>query len=105
MNLNYRSRNPEEVFVQHLEWEKFHGCQVPVEGPGRSREPERKLRIGYVSPDFRAHSVAFFIEPLLRKHNSVDFEVFCYSDVLCPDFVTGDCDYWHEPGASTKFTE
>jgi predicted O-linked N-acetylglucosamine transferase (SPINDLY family) len=46
------------------------------------------LHIGYVSPDFRAHSVAFFFEPLLEKHSKSSFRIFCYSDVMRPDFVT-----------------
>jgi protein O-GlcNAc transferase len=41
-------------------------------------EPERRLRIGYVSPDFRRHPVACFIEPLLRCHDPGRFDVYCY---------------------------
>jgi predicted O-linked N-acetylglucosamine transferase (SPINDLY family) len=52
------------------------------------RDPHKKLRIGYVSPDFRKHSVAYFIEPVLSSHNREKYEVFCYSDVLFPDDVT-----------------
>ena len=48
----------------------------------------RRLRIGYVSPDFRSHPVAHFFEPVLREHDRVAFEIFCYSDVDHPDAVT-----------------
>src|SRR5262249_25869327 len=48
----------------------------------------RLLRIGYVSPDFRQHSVAYFLEPLLRGHDRQQVEVFCYGDVARPDSVT-----------------
>jgi len=88
MNLNYRERDSQEVYRQHLEWEKFHGCNAVMEPADRVWEPERRLKIGYVSPDFRAHSVAFFFEPLLRQHSKSSFRIFCYSDVLRPDFVT-----------------
>ena len=58
----------------------------------------RPLRIGYVSPDFRAHVCAMFIEPLLEHHNKSQVEVFCYSLVVREDFVTerlmGYVDHW-----------
>jgi protein O-GlcNAc transferase len=43
---------------------------------------DRKLKIGYVSLDFRCHSVAYFFEPILHTHNRGNLEVFCYSDVI-----------------------
>ncbi|MBC7882031.1 MAG: tetratricopeptide repeat protein [Anaerolineae bacterium] len=51
-------------------------------------DPERVLRIGYVSPDFYQHSCAWFIEPLLKAHDRKQIEVFCYSQVASPDVVT-----------------
>ncbi len=56
--------------------------------PAHDRSPERPLRVGYVSPDFRLHSVAFFIEPLIEAHDRQRFEVYCYADVAKPDAVT-----------------
>ena len=47
-----------------------------------------RLRIGYVSPDFRQHSVAHFLEPVLRTHDRARFEVYCYAQVREPDSVT-----------------
>lgn len=44
------------------------------------KNPTRRLRIGYVSPNFRHHCQAFFMFPLLSHHNHEDFEIFCYSD-------------------------
>ena len=52
------------------------------------RDPNRRLRIGYVSPDFRQHSVGYFIEAALEKHDRKAFEVFCYSDVTEADAMT-----------------
>jgi protein O-GlcNAc transferase len=54
----------------------------------QSRDPERRLRIGYVSPDFRWHPVSYFIDPVLAEHDEQRFEVHCYSDVEQPDEVT-----------------
>lgn len=47
-----------------------------------------KIRIGYVSSDFRMHSVAFFFEPIIYFHDKNEFEIFCYSDVKRADAVT-----------------
>ena len=48
-------------------------------------DPGRRLRIGYVSPDFRRHAVALFLEPLFRHDRSV-VEIFCYAEVIAnPD--------------------
>jgi predicted O-linked N-acetylglucosamine transferase (SPINDLY family) len=49
------------------------------------RDPERRLRIGYVSPDFRDHVVAHSLLPLLRRHDHEQVEVFCYANVTYPD--------------------
>jgi predicted O-linked N-acetylglucosamine transferase (SPINDLY family) len=59
---------------------------------------QRPLRIGYVSPDFKQHSVAHFIEPVLAAHDKSKFEVFCYSNNLMTDEVTqriqSACAHW-----------
>ncbi len=52
------------------------------------RSPERRLRIGYLSPDFRRHVVGWNLLPLFREHDHKDFEIFCYADVLQSDAVT-----------------
>jgi len=41
-------------------------------------DPTRRLRIGYVSPDFRRHAVAYFIAPILENHDKEQIELFCY---------------------------
>ncbi len=42
------------------------------------RNPDRRLRVGYVSPDFRKHAVAYFALPLVQGHSKEQVEVFCY---------------------------
>lgn len=60
--------------------------------------PQRRLRIGYVSGDFRAHPVAFFVEPLFAHHDRTRFEVYCYSCHAREDDVTqrlkSHVDHW-----------
>ncbi len=51
------------------------------------RQNER-VRLGYVSGDFCAHAVAYFFEPVLEHHSRSEFEIFCYSNVSKPDFLT-----------------
>ena len=48
----------------------------------------RRLRIGYVSPDFREHPIAYFLEPILSAHDHRHFEICCYADVPKPDDIT-----------------
>jgi predicted O-linked N-acetylglucosamine transferase (SPINDLY family) len=56
-------------------------------GAGR-RDPSARIRVGYVSPDFRDHAVATFFEPLLGAHDRAVFEVFIYHTVPTVDDVT-----------------
>lgn len=62
--------------------------------------PDRRLRVGYVSPDFREHAESFFTVPLLAHHNHETFEVFCYSNVRKADGITDQirayADVWRE---------
>lgn len=89
--LNYSSRHgPAEVFEEHRRWARARtsGLAPRAARFENSRVPERRLRIGYVSPDFRQHSVAFFLTPVLARHERSAFEVFCYSDVRKVDALT-----------------
>jgi predicted O-linked N-acetylglucosamine transferase (SPINDLY family) len=64
------------------------------------RSPERRFRIGYISPDFRWHCQCLFTTPLLREHDRERFEIFCYSDVRTDDAITahlrGFVDVWRD---------
>jgi predicted O-linked N-acetylglucosamine transferase (SPINDLY family) len=53
-----------------------------------NRDPDRKLRIGYVSADFKNHSAFHAIAPVICGHDRSDFEVFCYSGVKHEDDAT-----------------
>ena len=66
-------------------------------------DPGRRLRIGYVSPDFREHCQSLFTVPLLSHHDHARFEIFCYAQVPKPDAVTrrlqGYADHWRDTAA------
>ena len=69
---------PREVFEEHRRWGERHAA-LAGEAPPRARK-KGPLRVGYISPDFRSHPVADFIEPVLRHHDAARFEIHCYAD-------------------------
>lgn len=81
---------PAEQLHEHRAWAERYETPHLGRCPAfpNSREPERKLRIGYVSPDFRRHSVAFFIEPVLATHDKEHFETICYMNEAKCDQTT-----------------
>jgi protein O-GlcNAc transferase len=66
--------------------------EAPVNCPDVSYanhpSPHRRLRIGYISPDFRDHCQRYYMTPLLRHHDHNAYEIWCYSSVRKPDGVT-----------------
>jgi len=89
--LNYLPETePDEHFAEHRRWSDwFEQPLRPARQPcANDPTPERRLRIGYVSPDFRAHPVTSFIEPILRGHHPESFETFGYANVKTPDTTT-----------------
>lgn len=64
------------------------------------RDPERHLRIGYVSGDFSHHPVTFFLLPLLERHDRTTYQIYCYSVGTKGDDITrraeGAADVWRE---------
>jgi predicted O-linked N-acetylglucosamine transferase (SPINDLY family) len=97
--LNYKADlSAEKIFAAHRDWEARHGQAAPRLGHTNDRAPTRRLKIAYVSPDFRMHSVAYFLEPLLKTHNRETVEVTCYAEVAKPDQVTARlqslADHW-----------
>ena len=55
-----------------------------------ARSPDRRLRIGYISPDFRDHVAGRNLLPLFRYHDRGSFEIVCYSGVARPDALTSE---------------
>jgi len=91
LTLHYNDTiDPIQRFSHHRQWEKQHGTLISrrTQFHSNDRTPDRSLRIGYVSSDFRMHSVAFFLEPILSFHNPDTCEVVCYSNIMSPDLMT-----------------
>jgi predicted O-linked N-acetylglucosamine transferase (SPINDLY family) len=83
-------RGAEPLLEEHRAWAKRHtrGIGRQAARAAHERRPQRRLNIGYLSGDFKRHSVASFIEPLLGAHDKSRFKVFCYSSVALRDAVT-----------------
>ncbi len=78
---------PQTLFYEHVKW----GKNFTSDGRPKytnTPEPDRKIRIGYVSPNFNQHSVAYFFEPVLESHNRNNFEIFGYNNSKETDKVT-----------------
>lgn len=93
------SSTPEEIWETHRRCGQAYVSGIRRAAHANDRSPDRKLRIGYVSADLRAHSVAFFLEPVLRAHDRSQVEVHCWSNGI-PDVVTAQlmplADAWHD---------
>jgi predicted O-linked N-acetylglucosamine transferase (SPINDLY family) len=81
------SYDPETTFAEHLRWGQQFGM-----APSRQRalfplqrDPDRRLRIGYVSGDFRDHVMGRYCEGVLGAHDLRRFEIFCYSTLQQED--------------------
>lgn len=93
----YQEPSSQQLATRHHQW---GAAQTQ-----RSAAPELptragRIRIGYVSPDFKEHSVAYFLKPILAHHDRDRFEVFCYSEVEGADTTTEwfkeQADHWRE---------
>ena len=79
--LNYANLlTPDELFQEHRRWGATHETALSEhrQPHANSRDPERILRIGYVSGDLRDHAISFFVEPLLAHHDKDRVEVVCF---------------------------
>jgi predicted O-linked N-acetylglucosamine transferase (SPINDLY family) len=80
----------QDLFEAHKRFGEQYEAPLKPHWPAHanSREPDKRLKIGYVSGDFREHAVAYFIEPVLSNHDKTQVEVFCYANSPIQDAVT-----------------
>ncbi|CCI06277.1 FkbM family methyltransferase [Microcystis aeruginosa] len=66
--------------------------------PNQGSAAQHKLKIGYVSPDFKRHPVGKFIAPIIKHHDRQKFEIYCYGEIRKVDEITEEiqssCDHW-----------
>lgn len=78
----------EDVFEMHVSsGRSLEESIVPFVHPSGT-DPQKRLRIGYVSPDFRSHATMRFFLPFFEAHNHRNVEVHCYSEFSGTDELT-----------------
>ncbi|MEI9952187.1 MAG: tetratricopeptide repeat protein [Pseudomonadota bacterium] len=94
-----------DILAEAREWNARHARPLAAQAAPHEndRSPERRLRIGYVSPDFQTHVQSLFTVPLLQNHDHRQFEIFCYSSAdkrtALTDRIRGYADTFREVGA------
>jgi len=98
---NYHpDKSAEEIFKLYEEYNRRFGTPLHKTWQPHHNDinPERRLKIGYVSPAFFKHPVFNFLEPLLKQHDKNHFEIFAYAEVAREDQATLSCkkhvDHW-----------
>ncbi len=89
--LNYHpDLAPEDIFQAYQRYDQLFGTPGPAQypAPASPRATPGRLRVGYVSPDFRRHSCRHFLLPLLSHHDRGDFELFAYAELPTEDDTT-----------------
>jgi protein O-GlcNAc transferase len=99
--LNYSDRHDATAIAdEHRAFGLRHARPAPLQPPD-TRWP-RRLRIGYLSPDFRKHVVMTFMAPVLERHDRGQFEVFCFHTHRDKDEVTervrSQVEHWSDCG-------
>lgn len=96
------SYSARDVYRKHREFaQRFEQPLLALQRAHRNAaDPDRRLRLGYVSPDFRTNVVAHYVEPILRNHDRSGFEVHCYSTGAIRDdltsLVSSVVDHFHD---------
>lgn len=78
MSHNPKETSRQELYEKHLGYEKIFK-DIKRYSHNISTHRHRKIRLGYISPDFRAHVMSHFMWPFLASYNHDEFEVYVYS--------------------------
>jgi len=89
MCLHYASGvTASDLHREALEFGRRHAAGVPTPPHANARDPTKRLRIGYVSADFRNHPVGYFLARALAARDRSDAEVICYAAHHAEDAMT-----------------
>ncbi len=98
----YTNRDPVHTLQVHRDWGRRFADPLTRKAKSlvvKDRNPRKRLKVGYVTADFRTHSVAFFMHPVLCHHNSEVVEVHVYSSGkrdAFTDAIQQSVLHWHE---------
>jgi len=103
-SLHFHSDDPASIMEAHREFDRVHCTPLARRAAHMNdRSADRVLRIGYVSADFRSHSIGRMLRPLFANHDHGQFHITCYSDTRAADGLTawlrGLSDTWVETRA------
>jgi len=98
---SHESYDRAALLAGHREFARRHSdALAPAKPPTPQVAADGRIRVGYVSADFRSHSVAFFLDKILANHDRTRFAVTCYSNVARPDAMTarmrGNVEQWRD---------
>jgi predicted O-linked N-acetylglucosamine transferase (SPINDLY family) len=81
---------PEAIFAVHRGYAEMLGTSISHSSRTFHNfpDPERRIRLGYVSSDFRRHSVSYFMDAIIQGHDRSKVEVFCYANQVNNDQIT-----------------
>jgi protein O-GlcNAc transferase len=100
--VNYHAEDPREILQTCLRFAAQH--EAPLLGDAvhypNDRTPTRRLRIGYVAPDFNGHCQSMFTAPVFASHDRAAYELYVYSSVTRADEITArlraTADVWRD---------
>ena len=90
-SLNYSpDMSAEEIYDYYRQYDQKFGLPLKSKWKpfAQTKAPKNKLRIGYVSPDFKEHSMRNFLEPVLTHHNHDKFEIYAFAELKKEDQIT-----------------
>jgi len=107
LTLHYSAdHDPASILAEHRKWEDRFARPLFNHNPhANDRSPDRQLRVGYVSADFRTHPLARILLPIFQSHDRDRFQIICFSDVAVEDAQTHRLralvDDWRQTAALT----
>jgi predicted O-linked N-acetylglucosamine transferase (SPINDLY family) len=103
VTLHYHPDHDAQALLNaHHAWaRRFAGpLAAQIRPHDNDRTPDRRLKVGLISPDLRAHPVGRSLLPWFAARDRGQIEIVCYSDVRCADAITRQlqalADRWHQ---------
>lgn len=90
LTLGYVDMDPVPYFAEHRRWEARHAASAyaSIRPFGNDPDPDRRLRLGYLSADFFNHALGTNIAGAIEHHDRREVEVHCYAEVGLADGMT-----------------